>query len=163
MDLTNIKDFLRKKINKKGVSLASLCEELELKDYETLGLIELLKQDGLMVEVVGDQVVRMPKPEVKNDVYEIKNNLKHLKLLLTSDLHLGSKYDRLDILRYVYQKAEDLGVEIVLNSGDITDGYYPNRSNQIYELKAHGADEQTDYVVKNFPQFNGKTYFITGN
>lgn len=163
MDLTKIKEFMKKSVGKKGVSIDNLCEQFELKDYEALGLIELLKRDGLMVYVDGDRIYKMPSPVKTNDVYEIKQQLNHLKLLLTSDLHLGSKYDRLDILKYVYKKADDLGVEIVLNAGDLTDGYYPNRSNQIFELKAHGADEQTDYVVNNFPEFGGTTYFITGN
>lgn len=163
MDLNKIKDFLRKEIGKKGVAISSLCEKLEIKDYELLGVIELLKKDGFMIDVIGDTVIKAPKPQIKNDVYEIKSNLEHLKLLLLSDTHLGSKYDRLDILKYVYKKAEELGIQVALHSGDIVDGSYPNRSNQIYELKVHGADEQTDYVVQNYPTFDGQTLFITGN
>ena len=32
-------------INKKK-TLKEICEELELKDYEVIGLVELMKQDG---------------------------------------------------------------------------------------------------------------------
>ena len=46
----------------------------------------------------------------------------------------------------------------------LTDGCYPNRSNHQYELRAHGADEQLDYVVNKYPCQSGiKTLFIGGN
>lgn len=46
----------------------------------------------------------------------------------------------------------------------LTDGNYPNRPNHTYELKAHGIEEQLDYVVHKYPKVSGiKTYFIGGN
>lgn len=49
------------------------------------------------------------------------------KLLFISDTHLGSKYDRLDILRYLYDLAEDEEINTVFHVGDLCDGAYPNR------------------------------------
>lgn len=95
-------------INKKK-TLKEICEELELKDYEVIGLVELMKQDGELLDYVNGEIVKLKKPIKNNDVYELPNNMEHLKLLLISDTHLCSKYDRLDILRYLYDKAEDKG------------------------------------------------------
>ena len=68
-------------INKKK-DLQTICEELELKDYEVIGLIELMKQDGELVDYVNGQIVKLKKPTKSDEVYKIPNALEHLKLLL---------------------------------------------------------------------------------
>lgn len=148
-------------INKKK-TLKEICEELELKDYEVIGLVELMKQDGELLDYVNGEVIKLKKPIQNNDIYELPNNLEHLKILLISDTHLCSKYDRLDILRYLYDKAEDKGIKHILHSGDFTDGK-SNRPEHIYELKEVSYDGQIDYCVEKYPTFSGKTYVISGN
>ena len=148
-------------INKKK-DFTIICQELGLKDYEVIGLVEIMKQDGQLIDYVNGQIVKLKKPIKNNDVYEVKNDLEHLKLLLISDTHLCSKYDRLDILRYLYDKAEDLGVKHVLHSGDFTDGR-SNRPEHVYELKETSYQGQIDYCVEKYPAFSGKTYAIQGN
>ena len=69
--------------------------------------------------------------------------------MLISDTHLCSKYDRLDILRYLYDKAEDLGVKHVLHSGDFTDGR-SNRPEHVYELKEASYQGQIDFFFTSF-------------
>lgn len=148
-------------INKKK-SLQVICEELELKDYEVIGIVELMKQQGELVDYINGEIVKLKKPPKNEDTYEIKYNLEHLKLLLISDTHLCSKYDRLDILRYLYDKAEDNGVKHILHSGDFTDGK-SNRPEHIYELREHSFQGQVDYCIDKYPTFSGKTYVIQGN
>lgn len=154
-------DKIKYLINKKK-NLQNICEELELKDYEVIGLVELMKQQGELVDYINGEIVKLKKPQKNNDIYEIKHNLEHLKLLLISDTHLCSKYDRLDILRYLYDKAEDKGVKHILHSGDFTDGK-SNRPEHIYELREHSYQGQIDYVIDKYPKYSGKTYAIQGN
>lgn len=156
-----LKDKLKYLINKKK-DLVSICQELELKDYEVIGLVELIKQEGELVDYINGEIVKLKKPKKNNDVYEIAHNLEHLKLLLISDTHLCSKYDRLDILRYLYNKAEDNGVKHILHSGDFTDGR-SNRPEQIYELREASYEGQIQYCIDKYPTFSGKTYVIQGN
>ena len=156
-----LKNKLKYLINKKK-DLVTICQELDLKDYEVIGIVELMKQDGELVDFIDGEIVKLKKPKQNNDVYEISNNNEHLKLLLISDTHLCSKYDRLDILRYLYDKADDLGVKHILHSGDFTDGR-SNRPEHIYELKEHSFQGQVDYCVDKYPTFSGKTYVIQGN
>ena len=158
---TEIKNKLKHLINKKK-DLVTICQELDLKDYEVIGIVELMKQDGELVDFIDGKIVKLKKPKQNNDVYEIANNNEHLKLLLISDTHLCSKYDRLDILRYLYDKAENNGVKHILHSGDFTDGR-SNRPEHIYELKEHSYQGQIDYCVEKYPAFSGKTYAIQGN
>lgn len=156
-----LKSKLKILISKKK-DLLTICKELELKDYEVIGLIELMKQDGELVDYVNGKIVKLKKPMKSDEVYEIPNNLDHLKLLLISDTHLASKYDRLDILKYLYAKAEDMGVNYVLHSGDVTEGL-SGRPQQLYELKEASYTGQRDYVIDKYPESDIPTYMIAGN
>lgn len=156
-----LKDKLKYLINKKK-DLATICEELELKDYEVIGLVNLLKDDGELVDYVNGQIVKLKKPMQSDGVYQIPSKLDHLKLLLISDTHLGSKHDRPDILRYLYEKAENKGVNYVLHSGDLTEGL-SGRPQQLYELKEVSYTGQRDYAIEKYPDSSVPTYVISGN
>lgn len=147
---------------KKRKSFQEICEKLELNDYEVAGLIVLMAQAGYNIDFVNDEVVVRKTPPKHEDIYQLPNNLEHLKLLLISDTHLGSKYDRMDILKYLYNKAEDKGIKHILHSGDFTDGR-SNRPEQVYELKEPSYEGQVQYCVDKYPTFSGKTYVIQGN
>lgn len=147
---------------KKRKSFVQICKDLELKDYEVAGLITMMHQQGYNIEYVNGEVIVMKTPPKHNDVYELPYNLEHLKLLLISDTHLASKYDRLDILKYLYDKAEKNGVKHILHSGDFTDGR-SNRPEQVYELREPSYEGQVEYCVEKYPTFSGKTYVIQGN
>ena len=156
-----LKDKLKYLINKKK-DFSTICNDLGLKDYEVIGLVELMKQDGELVDYINGEIIKLKKPMKKDDIYHIDNDLEHLRLLLISDTHLCSKYDRLDILRYLYAKADDEGVRHILHAGDFTDGR-SNRPEQVYELKETSYSGQVDYCVDKYPHFSGKTYVIGGN
>ena len=147
---------------KKKKSFMDICKELQLKDYEVIGLVNLMKQDGELIDYVNGELVRLKTPPKTNDIYQVSTNSTHIPLLLISDTHLCSKYDRLDILRYLYDKAEDRGIKYILHSGDFTDGR-SNRPEHIYELKETSYEGQVDYCVDKYPTFSGKTYVISGN
>lgn len=148
-------------IIKGNKSVESVMKELDLKDYEVYGLVELAKQKGYLIDII-DGKIRKIKPIKENDVYEIKSELEHLKLLLISDTHLASKYDRLDILRYLYNKAEDRNINYILHSGDLTEGR-SNRPEQIYSLREASFEGQRDYVIDKYPKSNIPTLMISGN
>ena len=155
--LYRVKTFIDKKKDVK-----SIAKDLDLKEYEVYGLVQMLINQGFLYDIVDGKVVKLSKPNKSEDIYKIPNNLEHLKLLLISDTHLGSKYDRLDILRYLYDKAEDKGIQHILHSGDFTDGR-STRPEQVYELKEPSYEGQVDYCVEKYPSFSGKTYVIQGN
>ena len=160
MDL-ELKNKLKYLINKKR-SLEDICKVLELKDYEVIGLVKLMNQEGELVDYVNGEIVKLKKPMQNDEIYHIPNNLEHLKLLLMSDTHLASKFDRLDILRYLYAKAEDIGANYVIHSGDVTEGL-SGRPQQLYELKETSYTGQRDYVIDKYPQSSIPTYMIAGN
>ncbi len=147
---------------RKRKSFDKICGELDLKDYEIIGLITLMNEAGYNIDYLNGEIIIRKTPPKNQDVYELPYNLEHLKLLLISDTHLGSKYDRLDILKYLYSKAEDKGVKYILHSGDFTDGR-SNRAEQVYELREPSYEGQVQYCINKYPKFSGKTYAIQGN
>lgn len=158
--LERFKEYL---IKKKKPYVQNIVKDLGIEEYQVYGLVEILKRQGYLFEIVEGQVVKV-KPTKENDIYRIPNNLEKIKLLMISDTHLGNKYDRLDILRYLYAKAEDTGVQYVLHSGDLCEGV-SNRPDQIYSLRQDAVSYtgQRDYVVENYPHSNIPTYLIAGN
>jgi predicted phosphodiesterase len=164
MELEKQKELFDKiySLAKKKKGLLEISKKLGLKDYEIIGLVELMKQNGYNIYYENGELLIMKTPLKTQDVYKVPHGLEKLKLLLISDTHLGSKYDRLDILRHLYSKAEDKGVKHVLHSGDFTDGR-SNRPEQVYELKEPSYEGQVQYCVDKYPTFSGKTYVIQGN
>lgn len=148
---------------KKYKDINTLCSELGLEEYQIIGLVELLKQDGELIDYIDGKIVKLNKPLQHNDIYTIPNNLDHIKLLLISDTHLASKYDRVDILKYLYKRASEEGVKYVLHSGDFTDGR-SIRQEQVFELKEPSYEGQIDYCINEYPFIEGiKTFIISGN
>ena len=148
-------------VKRNSPTITQVAKDLELEEYQIYGLIAILKKKGYLFDVLDDKIVKI-KPLKENDIYEIPNELETLKLLLISDTHLASKYDRLDILRYLYKKAEERGINYVLHSGDLCEGV-SGRPQQLYELKECSYTGQRDYVVKNYPKSNVPTYICSGN
>lgn len=87
----------------------------------------------------------------------------HVRIGLMGDTHFGSKYQNQSALEDIYKRFKAAGVTAVYHTGDITEGY-ARRPGHSFECSLHGADEQVDGVVKNYPKVKGiTTYFITGD
>lgn len=77
------------------------------------------------------------------------------------DTHLGSKYERLDVLNTLYDVFQIEGITKVFHQGNWVDGEC--RLNR-HDIHTHGIDSQCDYLIKNYPQRDGiTTYAITGD
>lgn len=147
--------------HKKKPYINQICVDLELQEYEVYGLVEMLKNEGYLYDIIDGKIVKV-KPIKENEIYQIQNNLEHLKLLLISDTHLASKFDRLDILRYLYDEADKKGINYVLHSGDLTEGL-SGRPQQLVELKETSYTGQRDYVIDKYPKGDIPTYLVSGN
>jgi len=157
--LEKLKIYLGKCKNK---DITVISKDLGLKDYEVYGLITILKEKGYLYDIIDGKVIKLNKPIKESDVYMLPNNLETIKLLLISDTHLASQYDRLDILKYLYEEAERRGVNYILHSGDMVDGR-STRPQHIYELKETSYSGQRDYVIDKYPVSEIPTFIISGN
>lgn len=154
-------DKLTYLINKKK-TIPEIIESLGLEEYQVLGLIEILKNNGFMVEVRGDKVVKIRKLVRTEDVYTVSSQKDFMKILAISDSHLASKYDRLDILNYVYDEAIKKDVDFIVHCGDFTDGK-SKRPEHVYELREISYEGQKEYCIDNYPKIDKPTYVIAGN
>lgn len=83
---------------------------------------------------------------------------------LISDTHMCNKKQQLTYLNQFYDLCQQAGIKTVYHCGDISDGYYKNRPEHIYELLKIGFDEQADYIIDKYPSRDGiVTKFISGN
>lgn len=76
------------------------------------------------------------------------------------DSHLGSKYERLDVLNDLYDRYEAAGVDRVFHTGNWIDGDEPKNR---HDIAVHGMEPQLDYLAENYPIRKGiTTYAVTG-
>lgn len=79
----------------------------------------------------------------------------------TSDNHLGSKYERLDVLNELYDVFASEGADRVFNAGNWIDG--EARFNK-FDLHTHGMDAQLAYLAAEYPKRQGLvTYAVAGD
>ena len=140
-----------------------MCELLELKDYEVLGLISLMKENGYIIDYIDGKIVQTQNDLVNKEGFFIPKDKTHIKFLAILDTHCGSKWYNIDLINYAYEVAEREGCDFVTHSGDIVEGDFHNkRPDHIYQVRALGM-EQLDYVVDKYPKSDIPTYFIIGN
>jgi predicted phosphodiesterase len=84
-----------------------------------------------------------------------------IKFGFVTDNHLGSKYERLDVLNRAYEHFQEVGIKTVFNAGNIIDG--EARFNK-FDIHTHGMQGQVDYFIRKYPRVEGiTTHYITGD
>lgn len=164
MDLQRILEFI-----KKEKDFNTICEKLQLKDYELFGVIELLKRDGNDINIYNDN--GKDKIQVMNNVIMPSDTIfshtvkqKHIRIGIVSDTHLCCIYQQLTLLNEAYKDFSNRGIKIVFHIGDIVDGDYRTRPEHLYDLFKVGATQQAEYVIDYYPKVNSiKTYTIQGS
>lgn len=77
------------------------------------------------------------------------------------DAHLGSKYERLDVLAALYDAYAEAGCRAVFNTGNWIDG--EARFN-VHDLHTRGMEAQVRYLARTYPVREGiTTYAVTGD
>lgn len=158
----NLLEFIKREKNISDVSAA-----LGLSDFEVLGLVQDLLNDGknIIVKPFDDGFHLLNQGDmVDTDVSKYSfttDESNEFKFVAISDTRLGSKSQQLAILNDIYRKANDMGIKNVILCGNISAGLKPmidTESNFIDDSQA-----QVDYIVNNYPKYDGiKTYFISG-
>ena len=150
---------------KSGSNLTTLSEKLKLSERIVKAYIEELTEDGFNINEVDGTYILMKVPEQKaNKVTRDWQGNKVIRFGVVSDTHMGSKYTQMTFLRHLYDVFEAEGLDTVYHAGDISEGNYTNRPGHIYEVCAHGFDQQKDYIIKKYPHKDSiKTYYICGN
>lgn len=159
------------RIIKNGMTLESLASILGFSYEEVIGIIELCKIQGKKLEILSNEKNEMiiQKTMIKkisnSSVKPELSSLKHTRLCVVSDTHLGNIHQQLHLLNKIYEEASKRGIDTVLHCGDLVDGDYLSiRKEQGRQMFLRGFDEQAGYVVDMYPEAEGiKTKFILGS
>lgn len=127
--------------------------------------IEEMSNNGYNIENIHG-VIRLEKNIIpKENIYNYDwRGSRIITFGVVSDTHLCSKDQQLTHLNDFYNICENRGIKDVYHAGDVTDGYNKRRGDHIYQTFCVGADDQVNYVVKNYPKRDTiTTHFIIGN
>jgi biotin operon repressor len=151
---------IRKMLKHGALSESELADELDCGPSKVRQAIKEMKAKGVMLlEAHGK--------------YDLKESI-HIEPGKTTmpggnrifgalgDNHLCNKHSRLDVLKAAYETYERLGITDVFNTGNWIDG--EARFNKTELITRPGMDAQIEYMIDNYPQFNGiTTHYIAGD
>lgn len=139
---------------KQGKSNIEICQKLNLSKDTFRDILLNLKNKGLEYDkryLINGGTLYTPNKEqngknVSSGVTLLLKNKDELNALLISDLHLGTKEERLDLLNLLYDYAMKNGIHLIINGGDLINGLTSERKNI---CRTHL--EQCEYFIENHP------------
>lgn len=146
------------------VSIEDLSDRFNVGITRVRQALEILRSSGKNLLEEGGSV-EVPKdiaPEREAERIDISRfKGKTIKFGLTADNHLGSKYERLDVLNALFDIWAAEGVETILQCGNMIDG--EARFNR-FDIHKTGMEAQVRYFVETWPARKGmRTRFIAGD
>lgn len=159
-----MENLLLQLLKGKRLSFKEILRELHCSPDEFNEAVFNLRKRGIDVQFAKHDktffISDIPTPYHK--IYPMKVEMEGV-LGLISDTHLCSTADRLDLCEKAYDDFKKAGVQVVLHTGDISDGWKVYRG-QVQYVKTAGDMRQAIYVIQNYPKRDGiTTYFISGN
>lgn len=153
-----------RKLLEKPQTMGSLLERTGHSERMVKAALDDIKDAGYQVQEINDtMVISTVVIPTENKHAEDWQGNKIIRFGSVSDTHLCSKWQQMTHLQTMYDIFKSEGIETVYHAGDITEGVSMRQGHE-YEVFCHGVDEQTQYVINNYPQRQGiTTKFITGN
>jgi predicted phosphodiesterase len=146
-----------------GISIDEVASIIGVPLVSVFRKIEHLRSKNIMI-AEGDGLYFIKESAEQGKKFTLDPKLWQgdtLKIGHVSDNHLGSNFERLDVLNCLYDLFEDEGVSVVFHTGNLVEGEASFNRN---EIKIWGFDNQVDYAVRNFPYKKGfKTKMITAD
>lgn len=165
---------MREKIKKilelyeKGLSLGEICEELKLTPGEFNHLLKVIRDSGFNTSKTyssdGRIVAKINKTLNFKTSNAIRINVKDriLRAVFISDPHIGSEFERPDLLKQVINDyARNHDIHIIFNGGDVIENIYPDS-----HRKLHNPTDlsQAKKVLRVHPYHPDMIYFtLYGN
>lgn len=157
-------EALKKLLRRRSQTLEDISQALKCSRGRALDLCDELKLKGLNVIDLGGrfEILSTPQPSSFELTIESDDNGEY-EIGCISDNHYGSKYCREDVNEDLYDIFRAEGIKTVLNGGNWLDG--ESRFNKFDLInRAHGMQNQIDYVVERYPQRKGiTTYYVAGD
>ncbi len=154
-------------IKNRRCDLIQLANRFNVTPAKIEEAIEELKKSHRCVDNFGDGTIQMasttpfdPKEE-KVVINTLGSNETEFCVGFLSDMHIGSKYERIDVLNDIYDRYEKAGVENVYVSGNWIDG---EKVFNKYDIYVYGIEAQVNNFIAKYPQKkNIKSFILSGD
>lgn len=157
-------DDLISLLRKGPARLDEIAGRLNVSRGNALLMIEEAQASGASIHEFGDRwsIEKNAVPAYTSGSVEYVSRADNtFKFGFSTDQHLGSKYERLDVLNDLYDRFAKAKVDRVFNAGNWIDG--EARFNK-FDIHVHGMDQQLAYLAKHYPQRKGlTTYAVSGD
>ena len=151
-----------------GLSLGEIAEELKLSSREFNKCLKVIRDSGYNTSKTYSSDGRIVAKINKTLNFKQGNNIrinvkdKVLRAVFISDPHIGSEFERPDLLRHVINEyARNHGIHIIFNGGDVVENVYPES-----HRKLHNPTDvsQANKVIRIHPFHPDMIYFtLYGN
>ena len=157
-----LKYLSRKRLQR--LTVIELANHFDVSPRTIEDTIVLLRENGVLIDNVGE-ALQVASAIPHTDDPQVIDMRKHVEREFcfgaVADTHLGSKYERLDVLNSLYDRFADYGVKTVYHGGNMIDG--EARFNR-YDIYVHGVEDQVANFVEKYPQRKGiTTQYVTGD
>ena len=157
-------DMVAKAIAKKKVNIIELSNQFGVSPRMIEEAVQQLTAKNIIVDNFSNDIVlaNEMKPMDKNLIIPVSiKDEEEFAIGFIADTHLGSKYERQDVLEALYDRFEQNGIKTVFHGGNWIDG--ESRLNK-YDIYVHGVNDQVKNFIEKYPQRHGiKTHIISGD
>lgn len=137
-----------------GKSINEICEHLMLSRNKVYKKLLNLKNNGYTIlreycyngDIYYKQINDTINQNENSVTIKMEENENKFTAVVISDLHIGCDKQRLDLLDQIYDYCINNNINIILNTGDIVDGWFGQNKkiNKNIEL-------QLEYLLKKYP------------
>lgn len=163
-NIMNLEEGIIKILKKKKKTLEELSDTFNVPPKKIREIIKILQDKKIIVDNFSDGNMQLSRDMkvMQTKVIDMRKYEEiEFAIGFTCDNHIGSKYERMDVLEALYDKFLEYGVKTVYNGGNWIDG--EARFNK-YDIYVHGVNDQILNFVEKYPHRDGMvTEFIGGD
>lgn len=151
------------KSKRKLFNIESIADKFGVSVKQIKHSLKQLEAAGKNMFYRGNEVELSDHIDKSNPTVIPQNALvgKKVKFGFVTDNHMGSRYERMDVLNALYDRFAKEGIDTVYNAGNVIDG--EARFNK-FDIHTYGMENQCKYFADKYPQRKGiDTHFITGD
>ena len=159
-----LKEKVKNFIAGKQRDIGEICNKFNVAPKTIIKVINELKAENVLVDNfenkfrLGNAIDKVKKP-FKIDIHQYKE--KEYCFGAVADSHIGSKYERNDVLEALYDRFAEAGVKKVFHGGNWIDG--EARFNK-FDIYAYGIEAQIANFIEKYPYRKGiETHIISGD
>lgn len=163
----NLVEGVKRALKTDAATATDLAKKFKASYNDVIVAIDTLGREGYNLQSRGKHGWRIMKdfePGSREGliIHPRKNyNNKWYTYGVLGDTHLGSKHERLDVVKALYDRYEEEGITEVFHTGNWIEGEM--RLNK-HDIKVFGMDAQINYFLEHYPQKKGiTTYFVAGD